>query len=79
MVLFVREGCDFCKDLPGVKGLVTFKVENMNGRSLVVVGENRVPLSKEVKGLPALIVGADIFIGKGPILKKLEELAHAPA
>jgi hypothetical protein len=78
-ILLVRDGCDFCKDLPPLEGLVVFRVLEMDGVPHMEVNETMLPLPSEVIGLPALLVEGALYIGKTFIKKKIEELAHASA
>ncbi len=81
MLLFVKEDCTFCKDLPKVEGLQIMRVgEKPEGT--VCWPENKmregvIPVPPVVTGLPALVMGTDIYIGKDIILPKIKELAEA--
>jgi hypothetical protein len=64
MLLFIEKNCPFCEDIKNINipNLNKFYVENGE----VIIEENRIPLNKNIKGLPALYVEEEntIYIGK---------------
>ena len=79
MILFVKTGCDFCKDLPEVKGLRTFDVVQRIGGPKMLIEGRHAPLPKEIIGLPALLIGSEIYIGREHVEMKVKELAEKAA
>ena len=78
MILFVRENCNFCQDLPEVADLKIYQViETDDGPKVEMSGDTKIDLPPMVQGLPALLIGADLYVGKDKILPKLKELAAA--
>ena len=79
MTLFVKENCKFCEGLPDVKALVILRViETDEGPKIKVPAfEQLIDLPPDLPGLPTLIDGANVYVGKDPIMKKLTELEAA--
>lgn len=82
MILFVRENCTFCQDLPAAEGLQVMHIEDQEpGQPLMMrmPDGQKLPVPADVKALPALLVGNGLYIGKDVIVNKMKELAHAAA
>ncbi len=75
MLLFVRKGCDFCKNLPTVEGLRILEVSQTSGGPKIMVEGSMVAVPPEVKGLPALLIGHELIMGKNFVLDRMKKIA----
>jgi len=77
MVLLVREGCNFCENLPKVPGMIILTVISTGrGMKCRTSDGEVVELPVHLVGLPTLVDGPDILIGKKPILERLQKKAQ---
>ena len=78
MLLFVRKGCDFCAGLPKLAGLQILEVsQTARGPKMMIEGV-LVDVPPTVKGLPALLVGHELIMGKNFVRDRLNQLAAEP-
>ena len=75
MLLFVRKGCDFCKGLPVVRDLKIFEVSQTSKGPMMMVEGKLIPGPEHVRGLPALLVGTELTMGKTLVRERLEKIA----
>ncbi len=78
MLLFVRKGCDFCKGLPALSGLKVLEVSQTSQGPKMMVEGVLVPVPPEVRGLPALLVGHELIMGKNFVKERIAKLAAEP-
>lgn len=74
MILIVQQNCQFCKDLNLPEGTVIGEFRNTDNGSKVFFGEDAIDPPIALQGLPTLVDGANVFVGKDPILKHLASL-----
>lgn len=80
MLLFVRKGCDFCKGLPQVSGLKILEVSQTSSGPKMMIDGVLVDVPPTVKGLPALLLGHELVMGKNFVRERLNKLsAENPA
>jgi hypothetical protein len=78
MLLFVRKGCDFCKGLPKLAGLQVLEVSQTPRGPQMMVEGMMVPVPAHVKGLPALLIGHELIMGKNFVKDRINKLAAEP-
>jgi hypothetical protein len=71
MILIIREGCDFCKDLKPRLGLLIAKFISGDPPQIEVEG-HRMPPPLQLPGLPALLDGEKLYVGRQAVLERLE-------
>ena len=68
MVLIVDEKCQFCEKFKDTPDLVVAKIRRIGAKGLKLeIGGVLIEPPVEIIGLPTLIAGDKIFIGRGPI------------
>lgn len=76
MLLFVRKGCDFCRNLPKVKDLHILEVSQTAVGLKIMVEGALIPVPPEVQGLPALRIGHELILGKFFVSERLKKVAE---
>jgi len=71
MVLIVEPGCPYCKEFEGVKDL---KIAiYLSKEKLVELDGVRMPQPFQLVGLPTLLDGENIYVGRDPVRARLEQ------
>lgn len=73
MVLIVEEGCVFCREFEGLKDLKIAKFLSRERPPVIELDGVRMPPPFQLVGLPTLLDGEAIYMGRDPIKKRLEE------
>ncbi len=72
MVLIVEDGCTFCEEFKDVPGLVLAKfLRNRDQQTLLLDGVE-IPAPIAIPGLPTLLDGKSVYVGKEAVLMRLE-------
>jgi hypothetical protein len=79
MMLFVRKGCDFCRDLPKVDDLVIIEVSQTPRGPKMMVEGRLMPIPPAVRGLPALVIGTEVTLGKNTVKARVAEIVAEQA
>lgn len=72
MLLFVKDGCRFCDAVSKYDGVTKLRVKATGRGPKVDMQGTLIDLPPEVKGLPALLDGHQLFLGEAPILEHLK-------
>ena len=74
MILFLKDGCEFCDKVKAVPGLAVVKVKSTPDGIKLYVEEHEIPVPLDLPGFPALIDGKDVYVGLSLIEERLKSL-----
>lgn len=77
MVLIVEEGCNFCEPFKNIKGLAIARLLSKERPPKMELGGIKLPLPFQLVGLPTLLDGEKIYVGRNPVKARLEEVRIA--
>ena len=73
MVLIVEAGCPYCKEFEAIKGLkMAVLLSHLNPPAIELDGV-RMPPPFQLVGLPTLLDGEKVYVGRDPVRARLEE------
>ncbi len=75
MVLIVEEGCQFCESFKSVKGLAIAKLLSNLQPPMLELDGSRMPLPFGIVGLPTLLDGEKVYVGRALVTQRLEQMA----
>lgn len=73
MVLIVEDGCSFCEPFKNIKGLTIAKLLSKLKPPMLELGGVKMQLPFRLTGLPTLVDGEKIYVGRGPVQDRLEQ------
>jgi hypothetical protein len=73
MVLIVEDGCTFCEPFKNIKDLTIAKLLSNVKPPMLELGGVKMPLPFRLVGLPTLVDGEKIYVGRGPVQDRLEQ------
>jgi hypothetical protein len=77
MILFVQENCHFCDDLGGIPNLLTVRIFQSPGGWKADVDGNLVdPRQWNLRALPTLVIGSDVYEGAEVIKHALQSRGY---